>query len=126
MKRNKAKTLKNKLDKLWSLYIRDRFPKCIVCGDSPTQAHHCISRKAQGNGVKWHPRNGVGLCYRCQIHKLHGQQGDKLFLDTYIKRVNELVCDEEQEEIRQLSKKIIKLDISDLEELIEEFKWRLK
>lgn len=121
MKRNKSKTLKNKLDRLWSEIIRKRYPRCIVCGNGPTQAHHAISRRAQGLGVRWMLSQGVGLCYSCHIHKLHGQQGDKLFLDTYIERVNELIPMAEQENIRQVAHQITKYSLQDLEDMVLEF-----
>lgn len=125
MARNKLKTLKNKLDKLWSQLVRKKYPTCIVCGGSPTQAHHAISRRAQGNGVRWLLSNGVGLCYQCHIHKLHGQAGDKQFLDTYISRLNELIPQSEQENIHQLAHQIVKYSVSDLEDMVKEFEVQL-
>lgn len=121
MKRNPRKTLKNKLDKLWSQIIRAKYPKCIICGKSPTQAHHAIARKAQGMGVRWQLKNGVGLCLSCHLYKLHGNQGDKQFLDNYICILNVLISPEDQENIHQVAHQITKYSLQDLEDMVAEF-----
>ena len=123
MKKNPPlrKKLIKKLDTLWSIAVRTRYPKCVVCGKEPTQAHHCITRKAQSMGVRWIVKNGVGLCYPCHIHKLHGQQGDKMFLDRYVAILNELIDAGEQEAIREIGHKINKMSVADLQQLVTDF-----
>jgi hypothetical protein len=121
MKRNPRKTLKNKLDKLWSAAVRRKFPRCVVCGREPTQAHHCIVRKAQSLGVRWLLSNGIGLCTICHLYKLHGSQGDKQFLDRYLAILNEVVPANEQSNIQQIGHRSNKFDVSQLEEMVKEF-----
>jgi len=119
MKRNPKKTLKNKLDKLWSEAVRQRYPRCIVCGAQPTQAHHCIVRKAQSMGVRWLIDNGVGLCYVCHIHKLHGSQGDKEWLDRYIAALNLLIPADVQQDIMGIGHRANKYSMDDFRELVK-------
>lgn len=123
MKKNKPlrKRLIAKLDTLWSMAVRARYPRCVVCGKEPTQAHHCIVRKAQSLGVRWILKNGVGLCYPCHIHKLHGQQGDKMFLDRYISIINELVDAGAQQEIIDIGHRINKFSTFELQDMIKDF-----
>ena len=118
------KRLIKRLDVLWSLAIRAKYPRCVVCGKEPTQAHHAIVRKAQTMGVRWLPKNGIGLCYVCHIHRLHGQAGDKQFLDKYIEILNQEIPAEEQLNIQQISHQITKFSVSDLQELVIEFESR--
>ena len=121
MKRNEKKTLKNKLDRLWSEAIRKKYIRCIVCGRQPTQAHHCIVRKAQSLGVRWMIDNGVGLCYVCHIHRLHGSQGDKQWLDRYITVLNGIIPEEKQQNIIEIGNQINKFSVEDLKELVRHF-----
>lgn len=120
MKRNPRKTLKNKLDKLWSLAIRKMYKRCIVCGTADNlQAHHCIVRKGQSLGVRWLLDNGVALCYACHIFKLHGNQGDKQFLDRYMEAVNQAVTSEAQEAIVEIGHRVNKMTVDDMEAIVE-------
>jgi hypothetical protein len=95
----KIRKLKKKLDIAWSKAVRKKYPRCIVCGKSPTQAHHAIIRKARNLTTRWMVENGVGLCFPCHKFKLHGSQGDKVFLDQYIACVNAAIPEELQVEI---------------------------
>ena len=122
MKRNPRKTLKNKLDKAWSKAVRIKYPRCVVCGGEPTQAHHAIARKAQSLGVRWILENGIGLCYCCHIFKLHGPQGDKAWLDRYIKILNDLIPAEVQQKIFEIGHRINKYSIDEMEEILKQLK----
>lgn len=69
MKRPKVKTLKNKLDKLFSLMVRTRdsgFP-CVSCGKRASfqyfQAGHFVKREILS--TRWHPWNVNGECVSC-------------------------------------------------------------
>lgn len=117
----KIRVLKNKLDKAWSLAVRAAFPRCIVCGGAPTQAHHAIIRKARNLTTRWMPSNGVGLCFYCHKFKLHGSQGDKVFLDRYISVVNDLIPAEEQQNIIDLGNTPAKYSLAELEEILAAF-----
>jgi len=120
MKRNPRRTLRNKLDRAWSIAVRTKYPRCIVCGRTPTQAHHAIVRKAQSMGVRWILENGVGLCVGCHIFKLHGQQSDKMWLDKYITILNDLIPADVQQNIVDIGHRNNKYEISELEDLLKQ------
>ena len=81
-KRHKAKSLKSlraKLDQVFSLYIRwrDTTPNgrgtCISCGEVTTlQCGHFIKR--QHLMTRWNDHNAAGQCVRCN-HYLGGNEG---------------------------------------------------
>lgn len=69
-KKTSRKTLKNKLDKLWSEAIRKRDKKCQRCGTTQgLQAAHIFTRSALS--TRWDLRNGIGLCSGCHIYWWH-------------------------------------------------------
>ena len=123
MKKTPRKKLVAQLDKLWSEVIRLNHPACIVCGKtSNLNAHHAIVRKAQSLGVRWLLLNGVSLCISCHLFKLHGQQGDHQFLETYMAKLDELIPADEQLNIKQIGHQVTKYSLQDLEEKVLEFK----
>lgn len=114
------KAFKKRLDVAWSKVVRARDGKCLVCETRETlQSHHCFITKARSNFTRWNTTNGITLCYVCHICKLHGSS-DKVFLDTYLSRLNDLVPQETQDEIRILSNNTFKLNQANLEEKMEE------
>lgn len=125
MKKTKPlrKKLIAKLDKLWSMAVRARYPKCVVCGSENTlSSHHCIVRKAQSLGVRWIVDNGVTLCYSDHICKLHGPQGgDKQFMDRYIAILNDLISADRQQEIIDIGHRINKFSTFDLQNMVKDF-----
>ena len=125
-KKTPRRKLVEKLDKLWSQEVRKKMPRCIVCGATTNlNSHHAIVRKAQSLGVRWIVDNGVTLCFRDHILKLHGQQSDKEWLDRYIAILNEIIPIEKQRNIIEIGHQIAKFSQSDLEELVKEFEERL-
>ena len=62
------KTIKRRLDKLWSEIVKELWGKrigkgkCAVpgCGLNGNNAHHIFSRRS--NSVRWLPQNGIVLC----------------------------------------------------------------
>ena len=79
-----------KLDALWSLRVRERDNKCILCGGyvndiKHLQAHHWIVTRNQSSKYRWDLRNGVSLCYGCHIHQVHSNPSVEL-----INRLKEL------------------------------------
>lgn len=69
-----SKYWRNRADKEWSQAIRKKYPGCVVCGNTPVDPHHLISRS---NAATRHSiENGLGLCQGHHIfdHKLsaHG------------------------------------------------------
>jgi len=96
--------LKKIADGLWSTLIRQRDKVCLICGGMDNlHAHHVIIRKRLSNKTRWSPCNGIALCYRCHMIKLH-RDSDKDFLDVYMEKVNEKIPQEIQEELRNEAK----------------------
>lgn len=73
MKRNPIKTLRNKLDRVFSAYIRARDPACVTCGavkdSAVSHAGHFIAR--QHMATRYDPRNVHKQCVVCNTYK-HG------------------------------------------------------
>jgi len=69
-KSQKTKELKKK-DKLFSLSIRQRDGKCVMCGSHKTnQAAHIFSKKANPH-LRHDLDNAITLCYACHFFKCH-------------------------------------------------------
>ena len=113
-------SLRNKLWKLTSLYVRlrgsdfDDNCSCVTCGHTrhykEMQAGHFIA-KAQGNATAWDLRNIHPQCYRCNINL--GGNGAEYFpfmLKTYGSEV--------VDELRQLSNTSRKISRVQYEEMI--------
>ena len=59
-----------KADKLWSLAIRQRDKRCVICGRIDTlQAAHIFSRVSRV--TRWDLLNGLALCYWHHFHFAH-------------------------------------------------------
>ena len=125
MKKNKPlrKKLIDKLDMLWSMAVRARYPRCIICGSEKTlSSHHCIVRKGQTIGVRWLVDNGVTLCFSDHICKLHGPQGgDAVFMKRYIAILNKLISEERQQEIIEIGHRINKISTFEMQEMVKAF-----
>lgn len=132
MKKNPPlrKKLIKKLDTLWSLSIRAKYPKCVVCGSADNlQAHHCIVPKSRGLGVRWLMWNGVTLDRTCHLFKYHnrwGGQGDKVWYERYLQILNQIIPEKEQLNIVEISHQIKQFSVAELQELVLEFEDRLK
>jgi hypothetical protein len=58
------KGLVKKLDDIWSLYIRKRDKRCVVCGtQNNLTCGHLFSRVSYS--TRWDPRNTWGQCSSC-------------------------------------------------------------
>lgn len=73
---NKRKKLLEELDRTWSLYVRKRDGRCLLCGGfegeiPKLQAHHWVVSRGRSLKYRFDPRNGVALCYGCHIHQIH-------------------------------------------------------
>ena len=64
MKVSTKKSIKKKLDVLWSKIIHDR-GACEVCGAPGKNAHHIIGRI--NYALRWDLRNGCLLCIGCHF-----------------------------------------------------------
>lgn len=129
---NKAKLIK-KLKKqnfeLWSQCVRLRDKKCIVCGSTETlQAHHCLVRAALSLRTRFIPENGVTLCYRCHLIEIH-KNGEKRFMENYIRILDEKIPKEKQEEIYKLAENKDDITLEDLQNIniyLKEYLQKLK
>lgn len=68
-------------DALWSTLVRLRSNGiCRACGGRGSAAHHAVVRRSYFS-TRWHPDNGVWLCFEChrKAHDDHGY-GEKIAL----------------------------------------------
>jgi 5-methylcytosine-specific restriction endonuclease McrA len=125
-KARELKKLKLKADKLWSLYIRHRDEKCMLCGATEDlQAHHCIVRKALGNATRWHINNGISLCYVCHLIEIH-RNATKSTLEKYLKILNNKYTKKQQEEVYSLYRKGIKIEYEDMVKIVFDLENKLR
>ena len=127
-KKKSVSTLKKKLWKLTSEYVRrsaiqgDGTVSCVTCGHKGEwrrlQAGHFIP-KSLGTSIYFDLRNIHPQCYRCNINL--GSNGPE-----YFRFMQERYGDEVIEDLRALSRTTLKLYASDYEEMIEEMKEKLK
>ncbi|MEK6819014.1 MAG: HNH endonuclease [Nanoarchaeota archaeon] len=67
---NSPKRLKTELDRVFSLYIRQRDKVCRRCGiNQNLQCSHIMSRVSQN--LRWDERNAMALCYKCHLTWWH-------------------------------------------------------
>src|SRR3990167_7578217 len=69
--KGKPKKIKeNQLDRVFSLYIRNRDKRCLKCGTKENlQCAHIFSRTARS--VRWNALNALTLCYKCHLFWAH-------------------------------------------------------
>lgn len=114
------KGYKKKLDAMWSKVIRTKYNHtCIMCSKNKDKgdlihAHHAVKRKASGNQARYDIRNGVALCYECHILKLHGEQADLQWHKDYLKKIDELIPEDIQNQIIQDSARVIQNNALDM------------
>lgn len=69
-KKPSRKTLKNKADRLFSLFIRARDGACVCCGSTENlQCAHGFSRRYLK--TRWDERNAWALCNRHHLYFTH-------------------------------------------------------
>lgn len=117
MKKSRRKSLENKLDRLFSQYIRQRDGNiCFTCGasgdDTVVQAGHLITRGRRV--VRYDPRNGQCQCRTCNLIHEHRPE---IFTKKYIlkygaKAYDKLVSDSWEDK---------KFTLSELEALVDKF-----
>ncbi len=77
------KNIDRRLTEAFSAYIRKRDPRCVVCGNAPTECAHLFA--GRHNSTRWDTRCAFGLCHFCHMSQ-HQDQPDMLknfFLDRY-------------------------------------------
>lgn len=126
MKKTTRKKLVENLDKVFSIYIRNRFAKngnatCITCGTikevKQLQCGHFMSRKHYS--TRWNETNCQVQCYTCNVM----QYGQQYRFGLYL---NATYGENTAEDLHILSKQTVKFSDIDLEIMIEDYKNKLK
>jgi len=125
-KKTQRKKLIEKLDKIFSIYIRRRnaindVAECFTCGKQDhwkkLQNGHFQSRKHYS--TRWHEQNCQVQCPGCNVFRYGEQYKFALNLDnTYYSGL--------AEELHIEANKTVKLDNTDLEMLIEKYEMLIK
>ena len=125
-KKSTRKKLVDKLDKVFSIYIRRRYAdndvsECFTCGKQDhwkkLQNGHFQSRKHYS--TRWHEQNCQVQCAGCNVFRFGEQYKFSKNLDnTYYSGL--------AEELHIESNKTVKLDNTDLEMLIEKYEMLIK
>ena len=125
-KRTQRKKLVDKLDKVFSIYIRRRFAnndiaQCFTCGKQDhwkkLQNGHFQSRKHYS--TRWNEKNCQVQCAGCNVFRYGEQYKFSKNLDnTYYSGL--------AEELHIEANKTVKLDNTDLEMLIEKYELLIK
>lgn len=114
-KKPSIKSLKKRLDTVFSQYIRkrDEGKPCITCGKRGVlQAGHFIKR--QHLATRWHPLNVNGQCVRCNLY-LGGNEG------AYALALIKLYGQSEVEHMLRIKHDSVKYTRSDLESWISNY-----
>ena len=119
MRKISRKGLINKLDRIFSEYIRKRdankkgMCKCITCSKqfawNDIDAGHFISRKEMN--TRWDERNVAAQCKYCNRFRYSRQYVFSLALDKKKEGLSKLLYKE--------SKKVVKYSTTDLQNLVE-------
>jgi hypothetical protein len=122
-KKLSRKKLVNKLDSVFSLYVRQRdsdsngYCKCITCGESShwkkIQAGHFISRKHYA--TRWDEENVYAQCIACNVFRYGEQYKYSLSLGQKLSK-----------RLLSKSREIVKFTNYELEDMIEKYKKKLK
>jgi len=111
----KITTARNKLDKLWSLKIREK-EYCEVCGKIGNNPHHVVGRRNMT--LRFDLRNGVLLCPLHHTFGIQSAHQDPLGFVNWFKN-------NRPKDLKYLMKQrniITKRKLPDYLELIEELK----
>ncbi len=125
-KKTQRKKLVDKLDKVFSIYIRRRYAKddiaqCFTCGKQDhwkkLQNGHFQSRKHYS--TRWHEKNCQVQCSGCNVFR-YGEQY------KFSKNLDNTYYNGLAEELHIEANKTVKLDNTDLEMLIEKYELLIK
>ena len=118
MKKRSIKSLKRELDKLFSIFIRQRDKgKCYTCGTKKhwkaIDAGHYLKR--QHYGTRWDERNVHGQCLSCNRFK-----GGRM--DKYALRLEKDYGQGILQELEKKKQEFKSLKVIELKKLIEKYK----
>jgi len=125
-KKTQRKKLVDKLDKVFSIYIRRRYAKddiaqCFTCGKQDhwkkLQNGHFQSRKHYS--TRWNEKNCQVQCSGCNVFR-YGEQY------KFSKNLDNTYYNGLAEELHIEANKTVKLDNTDLEMLIEKYELLIK
>jgi hypothetical protein len=125
-KKIKRSTLVKNLDTIFSIYIRRKdaindIAKCVTCGKedhwSKLQNGHWASRRHYS--TRWDERNCNVQCSGCNVFR-----AGEIYL--YTKYLCSKYGDNFPEELYKLSQKIVKFTDSDLQDMIQHYKEKVK
>jgi hypothetical protein len=120
--KTKRKSLIDKLDKEFSIFIRNRYAKnglakCVTCGSikevKQLQCGHFMSRKHYS--TRWDEDNCQVQCYTCNVMRYGEQYKFGLYLNAAYNK-------DKAEELLIKSKQTLKLSDADLEEMLDKYK----
>ena len=127
MKKSPFKTLRNKLDRVFSLWIRQRHAdeggtvECVTCGKLMFwKDSHCGHFVKRGHmATRWHEQNCDTQCVSCNTYQ-GGRQDDyaKYIIDEYGQDVFD--------SLMQLKYSAVKHTRDDLQRMIDEYEEKLK
>ena len=73
-----------KLDRMWSLKIRERDQnKCQVCGMEGNNPHHIVGRR--NRTLRWDLNNGITLCPGCHTFRTKSAHQDPLWFADWFR-----------------------------------------
>ncbi|MDA9970735.1 recombination protein NinG [Flavobacteriaceae bacterium] len=125
-KKSTRKKLVDKLDKVFSIYIRRRYAdndiaECFTCGKQDhwkkLQNGHFQSRKHYA--TRWHELNCQTQCAGCNVFR-YGEQF------KFARNLDNTYYDGLADELHIEANKTVKLDNTDLEMLIEKYEMLIK
>ena len=123
MAKSKRKKLKDKLDQAVKpiIKLRDR-NRCQKCGKYVTGSNCHVSHvipRSKGDSLRWELQNLKVLCFHCHINWWHKNplESGEWFKDKFPSR---------WEYLQERKEKTIKYTLSELEELLEYFRKKLK
>lgn len=118
MKKRSRKAIVRELDKVFSVYIRQRDKHCIVCGSTENlQCGHLFSRVSYS--TRWDEMNAHAQCRNCNMVHEHNPH---LYTVAFIHKYGQ----QEYEKLLEKHLQPVKLKDRDIEELINLYKTKLK
>jgi hypothetical protein len=112
---------------MWSLAVRARDGRCLLCGSTSKSldAHHGVAARGSSIGAHWYMlENGFSLCFPCHQF-VHMKNGDKSILAKWFAIIDSMVSKEKQEEIIRARHGRFEYTIENLDKIRAELEVRL-
>lgn len=112
-KKPKKTLLRNRLDKEWSLYVRNRDKVCQKCGSTSKTlaAHHAFGRRHLA--TRWDVFNGISLCFACHINWAHRDPSG--FSEWF----REHIGDDQFNRLSEAHTSVVKLSTQEMETILD-------